>query len=497
MQQPGVNFDKKPDAKGLDTFFFVFVFIMTAVYIAYVCYRQYRMLYAMHFPDFDMSNYHQKVWLLSKFKEPFITTRGLNAFGDHASFIDFIFVPFYWIKSSPLVLLWGETVALGLSGVFVYLIAKLRLKSSFMGAFITAVFFMYPALHYLNFENYHPVPFAVLFFLMYWYGYQTKKPWLHIIAAILLVSVKENMAPVLVGTAIYQYVLKRWKPGKWYILAGLVYTALIMFVIIPHFNGSSIMELGGRVSSPIPALLRGKITLAQFGAKIHADENWKYLRDLFFPLGLLPLLAPLLILLNTQFWFNLGTGWPYAHRIKYHYTAGVIGTLFVALIEGIALLIRLGEKCRIKRQFTMVFIMGLLITSTIMANKIDHRYFTFHNMMKPGPRSDKQLLEEVHILKSRLADTPLSVDYILLPFFADRSVCYMWPNPLKRRYYGTGDNIRIDTYPKYVILKAKRFKPYEKKLLDRHGYEELSHTDNLLIFKKKNAPEIELPEGFH
>jgi uncharacterized membrane protein len=483
--------------KVMSVGFPVLVLAMVAGYIAYVCYRQYWMLYSLQFPDFDMSNYHQKVWLLSKFKEPFITTRGLNAFGDHASFIDFIFVPIYWIKSSPLVLLWGETTVIGLAGVFVYLIAKLRLQSRFMGAFIAAVFLMYPALHYLNFENYHPVPFAVLFFLMYWYGYQTKKSWLHIISAILLFSVKENMALVLVGAAFYQYAFKRWKPGKWYIVAGLAYTALIMLVIIPYLNGNFIGEHFSRVSSPIPALLRGEITMMQFGVKVHADENVKYLRDLFYPLGLLPLFSPLLILFNSQLWLNLSTSWAYAHRIKYHYTAGIIGVIFVSLIEGIALIVKIGEKCRIKRQFTMVAVMGLLITCMVLTNKIDHKHFIFRNMNNPGPRPDRELVQEIQALKDRFTDTALSVDHLLLPFFADRSVCYKWPNPLQRSSYGTGKKIRIDTYPEYVILLKKRLGSEQKDLLSEHRYKEAFRTSKLLIFKANDAPDMGLSEEFY
>ena len=467
------------------------VLAMVTGYIAYVCYRQYWMLYSLRFPDFDMSFYHQQVWLLSRFKEPFTTIgRSMNAFGNHANFINFIFVPIYWIKSSPLVLLWGETIAIGLAGVFVYLIAKLRLQSRFMGAFITAVFFMYPALHYLNFENYHPVSFAVLFFLMYWYGYQTKKPWLHIISALLLFSVKENMALVLAGTAFYQYAFKRWKHGKWYVVAGIAYTVLVMYVIMPYFKGSPTGVLVSKYSIPIPALLSGEITMTQFNTKIHADLNIKYLCDLFYPLSLLPLFSPLLILFNSQLWLNLTTSWTYAHRIKYHYTAGIIGVIFVSLIEGIAFIVKLGEKFRIKRQISMVFIMGLLVASIVMTNKIDHRHFVFRNMLKPGPHPDMQLMAEVNELKSSLADKPLSVSYILLPFFSDREVCHMWPKPLTRNYYTSDKDIR----PEYVILFKGRLRQEEKDLLAENRYIETLRTKKLVVFKSNDAPDMEFLE---
>ena len=145
----------------------------------------------------------------------------------------------------------------------------------------------------------------------------------------------------------------------------------------------------------------------------------------------------------------------------------------------------------------MIAVMGLLVASTVMTNKIDHTYFVFRNMVKPGPRPPQEQIEDVLALKTRFSDTSLSVDYILLPFFADRNACYMWPNPLKRSNYGTGRKIRIDTYPEYVILKTSRFGSEETRILDRHGYGEYRRTDNLLIFKAENAPDIELPNEYY
>jgi len=454
------------------------VLAMVTGYIAYVCYRQYWMLYSLQFPDFDMSFYHQEIWLLSKFKEPFTTIgRSMNAFGNHANFINFIFVPIYWVKSSPLVLLWSETIAIGLAGIFVYLIAKLRLQSRFMGAFITAVFFMYPALHYLNFENYHPVSFAVLFFLMYWYGYQTKKSWLHIISAILLCSVKENMALVLVGTALYQYIIARWKPAKWYILAGVIYTAFLLYVFMPYINANHV----GLQSSKYAASFHELLT--------RVDTNLKYLRDLLYPLGLLPLFNPLLLLFNSQFWLNLSTSWGYAHSIKYHYTAGMIGAIFVSLIYGTAFIVRIGERIQIKRQITMAFIIYVLATSIVINNKIDHRHFVFHNMLKPGPHPDMQLMAEVNELKSNIAGKSVSVKYNLLPFFSDRDVSYMWPKPLRSQYPH-----KKDIQPEYVILFKRSLRPEEKDLLAENSYIETLRTRKLVVFKANDTPDIEFLE---
>jgi len=471
--------------------------VVVFVYILYVCYRQYWMLYALRFPDFDMSHYHQKVWLLSRFKEPFITVRGLHTFGAHASFIDFIFVPFYWIVSTPLILLWGETLVIALAAFLVYLIAKLRLQSTWMALFLSVVFLMYPALHYLNFENYHPVAFAVLFFLMYWYGMETDKKWFTLVSAILFLSVKQNMSAVLVGTAVYWWVFRKKKYAKYYALMGVIYFIVAMFVIMPVLNKTPITEYGGRVSSPLPDLLRGKITMLEYVAKSRSDENAEYFRDLFYPLGLLPILKPLPILLNPLMYFNLTTSWPYAHRIEYHYTSTIIGSIFVSLIDGIALVAFLLSKCRIKRRYVFLAVQVLLVWTVIATNKIDHGYFRFRNLLKPGPKPDEVLVEEIRTVKERLKGKALSVDNLLLPFFADRDYCYMWTNPLKLRYYGAGDFVRIDKYPEYVILRRGRVSHEEKQLLEEHRYEEDFRSRRLVIYKAVEASDMGFAAEFY
>src|SRR4029450_4605686 len=63
----------------------------------------------------------QGVWLLSRFRDPFVTIRGLSLFGDHTSYILVLVAPLYWVWADPrrlLLLLQGvgpATPAVGLS----------------------------------------------------------------------------------------------------------------------------------------------------------------------------------------------------------------------------------------------------------------------------------------------------------------------------------------------------------------------------------------------
>ena len=76
-----------------------------------------RKYHAYHAPGFRHGHLRPGLWLLSRFKEPFVTILGLNLFGDHSSFILVFLVPLYWIWPDPETLLVVQTMALAVGAV--------------------------------------------------------------------------------------------------------------------------------------------------------------------------------------------------------------------------------------------------------------------------------------------------------------------------------------------------------------------------------------------
>ncbi|MDQ1519985.1 MAG: hypothetical protein QOI55_1058, partial [Actinomycetota bacterium] len=54
---------------------------------------------------FDLGIYDQATWLLAFFRRPFITVRGLDVFGHHATPGLWLFAPLYWMGGGPKALL--------------------------------------------------------------------------------------------------------------------------------------------------------------------------------------------------------------------------------------------------------------------------------------------------------------------------------------------------------------------------------------------------------
>ncbi len=62
---------------------------------------------------YDSGLYDQGVWLMSRFKAPFVTLMGRNLFGDHASFILVGLVPLYWVAPGSWILFFSQSALLG------------------------------------------------------------------------------------------------------------------------------------------------------------------------------------------------------------------------------------------------------------------------------------------------------------------------------------------------------------------------------------------------
>ena len=81
---------------------------------------------------FDMGVYDQDVWLLSRFKTPFSTIRGLPTFGLHVNFILVLFVPAYWLGAGPHFLFAIETLWLAAGAIPIWLLGRDRFGNGWL-----------------------------------------------------------------------------------------------------------------------------------------------------------------------------------------------------------------------------------------------------------------------------------------------------------------------------------------------------------------------------
>ena len=117
---------------------------------------------------FDLGNYDQAMWNAAQGRGLALTTvptLALNRMGLHVEPILFLFVPLYWLWPSPLVLLWLQTLALGLAAWPLYLLARRHLWSDWAAVVIVLAYLLLPATQSVNMFDFHAVALSPFFML--------------------------------------------------------------------------------------------------------------------------------------------------------------------------------------------------------------------------------------------------------------------------------------------------------------------------------------------
>ncbi len=125
---------------------------------------------------FDMGIYDQGLWLVSHFKNPFVTIRGLDYFGHHVNIITLLFVPAYWLGAGPHFLYAVETVWLAAGAIPIWLLGRDRLESAWMPLGLSAAYLLYAPLEWINQWQFHPDA-LIITPLMFAYWLATRQRW--------------------------------------------------------------------------------------------------------------------------------------------------------------------------------------------------------------------------------------------------------------------------------------------------------------------------------
>jgi len=111
---------------------------------------------------FDVGLYDQGIWLMSRFKAPFVTLMGRNLLGDHSSLILLFVVPIYWLAPGTETLLALQAFVIAAGAIPIYFFARRTLQSSCLGFLMAVVWLVNPAVNGTNLENFHPDSFLGL-----------------------------------------------------------------------------------------------------------------------------------------------------------------------------------------------------------------------------------------------------------------------------------------------------------------------------------------------
>jgi uncharacterized membrane protein len=429
--------DRRPD--------FAAALLLGLATVLYTGLNTYRLahFYAL---DFDLAIFGQGVWLLSRGETPFVTIRGLNLFGEHATWIHLPVAVLYAILGSLAdvrVLVFLQSGALALAGLFLYRIARRELGAA-LAVLVLLSYLAYPALQHTWLEFYEPVNLAVPCLVAATQAVRERRDRPAFLWSLIALATVENIAATVAALGLLALVVGRRRLGLVLIAVAAAYVALIMRVTFPWLSAHGYVFADRLYGDFARSLPEAAVYLARpdhLLGRLFTVANGQYLLGLFVPVAFLPLAAPVTLVAAAQLPLNLVSSWPYAHEIRYHYVAPIIPFVFLSLIRALALCPPASSR---RRWAAGALVIGLLAGQ-----------WTYRSawIVPPegqghwrGREADATERTETRALLDRLpSDASVSVHYRFLPALCQRSSLFMFPD--------TGPR---GTWPDALVLEEGR-----------------------------------------
>ncbi|MEM7032957.1 MAG: DUF2079 domain-containing protein [Chloroflexota bacterium] len=479
---------------------------------------------------FDLGNYDQAIWNVSQGNGPILTTTpdlAANRMGFHVEPILFLIGPLYWFWANPLLLLWLQTLSLGLAAWPIYLLAKRRLGSGWWAIVIVVMYLSMPALQSVTLFDFHAVALSPFFMLWaiyfldqalvsqgrsagFWLSKQAFKNrdlsevtrpthQFYIFSAIFFVlamATKEDVPLHVLMVGLYTLLgLRQWRVGLVLIAVSLGWAMIAFGVVIPAYR------LGGGQSpyvkffpslgaTPLEIALSPILKPFQVMALVFTSRNLAVLRMLTVPFAGLNLLGlPIFILAAPTLAISFLSKNPLLQELEtWHYAAPALPFVTLAAIDGLAHLNRLTTNTTKSKDANTVFLILILIVP------LGYHYFRGYSpLSKPfhWPQATEHHRLGDDIAHSLPPNAKLQIQAELGPHFTQRDQVTVWTGPLAPE----ADYLILDvSHPKFWNVDNAHANFISSLVYqDQFG---LVRTEDGYLVAKNGAPPAPTQEGF-
>ena len=297
---------------------------------------------------FDTGNMVQAIW--STLHGHFLEGTGMDGgegsrLAAHVDPFLLLFVPLFWISSSPLLLPVVQVLAVASGALPVFWLTRKHLGSSRAGAQFAFAYLLYPATQFNAFTNadgFHSVSMAVPLVLYALWFLDEERLFAFSALALLAASTKEEI-PLAVGCLGIWYAFRRGGRlfGLSVFAAGLGLTLFNFLWVIPHFSPSGADPFAGRYravgGTPTGMVHKLFTDPMAFLHAVASGHKATFLALLLIPFLCLWLLEPLLFLgAVPDLVINLLSSKSEQTTISYQYAAGIVPFVIAASIFGVA-----------------------------------------------------------------------------------------------------------------------------------------------------------------
>ena len=448
----------------------------------------------------DMAIFDQALWLLSRFGSQFMSIRGLDVFGHHASFAFYLLVPFYWLGAGPHFVNLLQVVTLAMGAVPIFLLARHRLDDKWMALLLAGAFLAHPAMGFLAWELFHPETIAITFLLFaYWFAIRERWKWFAVMAVVAVLW-KEDVAL----TVLVLGLLIAWRGNRrvGLLTAGLAlgWFLFVTRLLLPTISGSHAFylsffsDLGDSPSEIIANLILHPSRLSR---RVFADDAESYMWKMTAPFGFTPLAAPAVLLVGIpQALVNLISVNNFTRTINYHYAALPLTGLVLGMVEGIAAAAR-------KRPAAKGILVGFTLASSLAAtlawglSPIGHEY---RRGWWPHGVDPRRQAKEAAL--AMLPDNAgVSATYLFTAHLTHREKIYEFPNPFRPSNWGVqNENPADENNAEYLVIDTQLLGAEDRQLFDENinsgEYQIRFNRDGIIVAQRvQKAPPRQQPPG--
>ncbi len=437
---------------------------------------------------FDLGVFDQAVWNTLNGKMLFSSLRGdMNLLGDHFEPILLVFVPFYKLWPTPLVLVILQAVFLSSGIIPLYLIARQKLKHpALICAFILSYCLSRP-LRGVGLSDFHLE--GIILVLLFWsYYFLIRKKNIHFLVSIfLLLLCKEDTVFLVAALGIYAFIFERKSALGLFLAAFAVWAWFVETkILIPHFNPYGKYEhlnklpFGAAYWDNLTVLFTDPLMVIRFF--FHPDKL-KYCFGLFGPTGFLAFLSPAhYILFGVPLLKNMLATENFSgyYKISSHYTAAIIPFVYIAAISGAAKLIS-----KFKRLQSGVVISGIIVIFSLFfygktdANKFSRFLRTMH---------EDKTLSKISYLNIVPQNASVAANANLIPHLSHREQIYEINLALETSYNCDFIVLDMNVFHEHTKHSGITYTEYLNALYTR-GYRRFfeSPDKGLFILKKPDS----------
>jgi uncharacterized membrane protein len=332
---------------------FLYIFIFT--YLSFL--RHTRL-----FTGMDLAGFNQAMWNTVHGRILSTTIYEHNFLGCHFAPLLILISPIYALWQDPKMLLFLQTLFLGLGAIPVYLISYHRLRDRFASLVFAFSYLAYPFLSRINLADFHEISLAPMFVLFSFLFLIKRRFLLYFIFIVLSLMAKEDVSFLICALGIYVFFKQNKKIGAITFILGLFWAILAIKIAIPFIGKATsvsgftewdsysqrYLHLGKDPSEWVKTILSHPLAVSK---TIIVPQKIITVVLLLLPLGFFSLLGiELLLICLPSLLLHLLGYFKLQHLLLWHNSALIIPFLTISAIYGFG---RLTEKAKIKPATTL------------------------------------------------------------------------------------------------------------------------------------------------